>query len=282
MTHRYDGVTTWRLTGLMNRTSRLAPATIVIAAMALLTGCGGGSAPHPTPPPTGSVGSAGPALSPAPTLSSTAGASATPLTANALFRITATATEPDGAVAELTETVYAPVALSAAESALLTAQCPGSGWPGNYPSPTAVRATVVTAVRAGSTPWTSFSPVGITASLGNVAAWSGQFAPTANLGCASPGALAVPGTASGVEAISPASSPAGVAGGEGWFSAIYGFAMSYDGEDPAGPVPAMRVTLSNCALELGPLAISGNPATAGWPSEAQLAVQTSCWFGVTG
>jgi hypothetical protein len=269
----------------MTRISAPIPIATVVVVLALLTGCATGgqlhhhpghpskiAVPTPTAGPTGSM-SATPSVTPS--------AAAVPLPATALFRITGVATAPDGAVADLTETVYAPSALSASEKAQITAQCPASGWPGNYPSPAGVRATVVAALHPGSKAWTAYSPVGVTPSLGNLAAWTGQFDASANFGCASPGAITIPGTTNGIQPVSPAGSPAGALGGTGWYNGIYGFWMYYGGNDPDGPPASLRVTLSDCAIEVGPRALAGNPATASWPTEAQDAQQYACWFGAT-
>ncbi len=261
------------------------PVATLVVAVALLTGCAaGGSLPGPTGHPTRIAVPAptvGPTGSTSATPIATPGAAAGPLPANALFRITGVATAPDGAVAELTETVYAPSALSTTESALITAQCQASGWPGNYPSPTGVRATVVAALKPGSKAWTAYSPVGVTPSLGNLAAWTGQFDPSANFGCASPGAITIPGTTSGIQPVSPAGSPAGAAGGTGWYNGVYGFWMYYGGNDPDGPAASLQVKLSDCAIEVGPLALAGNAATASWPTETQSPDQYACWYGAT-
>jgi hypothetical protein len=264
----------------MTRTGVVRLSIAALVGMLALAGCSGGPGPHPTshvtkaaaPPTTHPSGSASPMPTP--------GATAAPLPADALFRVTATATAPSGAVADLTLTVFAPKPLSSAESAKLTSDCPNQGWPGNYPNPTAIRATATATLHPGSPAWTSYSPVGFGPTLGNLSVWTGKF--TAPYDCTAPEGMLVPSTATAVAPISPANSPAGVQGGMGWYNGIYGFSQTYDGDDPNGPAASLDVKLSNCALQLGPLALAGNPDTASWVTEPQGDPGFTCGFGPTG
>jgi hypothetical protein len=68
----------------------------------------------------------------------------------------------------------------------------------------------------------------------------------------------------------------------GWFNGFYGFSQTYVGDDPNGPADSLDVKLSNCALQLGPLALAGNPDTASWVTESQGDPGFTCGFGPTG
>jgi hypothetical protein len=188
------------------------------------------------------------------------------LPADALWRIRATATGNNGAIADLVETVYKPIAFTAADNTEITAQCPASGWPQNYPNPVSMHATVTATLRPGSKPWTQYSPEGIGFILGNLSAWTGNFynMPSTDCGAATP--LMIPGSANGVAPLSPASDPVGQLGGLGWYSGFYGFSITYDGNDSQ---PSGLITLSNCSLQLSQYATTANPGVVAWASEAQ-------------
>jgi hypothetical protein len=199
------------------------------------------------------------------------------LPADAMWRIRATVTGGNGAIADVVETVYKPVAWTPADNTLVTNQCPASGWPSNYPTPIGMHSTVTATLRAGSKPWTEYSPVGLGFILGNLSAWTGTFYDMSPVNCGAGTPLTIPGSATGVAPLSPASDPSGVSGGEGWYNGFYGFAATYDGNDS---MPAGLVTLSNCSLQLSAYAIAANPAVASWATEAQPQQGGgTCWYG---
>jgi hypothetical protein len=188
------------------------------------------------------------------------------LPANVLFRVTASATDlKSHAVVDLVETVYVPAPLTSAQNALLVKICGNDQYPGDYPNALGVSGTLSATLHAGSPAWTQYSPLGIGAVMENEVAWDVKSAPSANLlGCGTMPPLMIPSTGTGVAAVSPASNPAGVAGGHGWYNGVYGWYITNDTND-AGP--AGLVTITSCNLQLGAAALAAAPKVAQWLTE---------------
>jgi hypothetical protein len=257
----------------MLRTSGTVAITASVAAalvIAALSGCASASPTHDSSSHDHSGSSAGAGITAHPSSTPTATATPTPtpsaLPANVLFRVTASATDlKSHAVVDLVETVYVPAPLTSAQNALLVKLCGNDQYPSDYPNALGVSGTLSATLRAGSPAWTQYSPLGIGAVMENEVAWDVKSAPSANLlGCGTMPPLMIPSTGTGVAAVSPASDPAGVAGGHGWYNGVYGWYITNDTND-AGP-PGL-VTISSCNLQLGAAALAGAPKVAQWPSE---------------
>jgi hypothetical protein len=239
---------------------------VVVAVMIALTGCAPVVRPHPKSiARPSSTATTAPAPTPSPTASSLG-----PLPANALFRITATATASDGAVADLVQTVYQPTAQTAADTTLLNSECNYPGvpdlqgnpdWQTQYSSPLFLRTTMTSTLEPGTTAWSTDDTV-LFAYAENVSAYSGSY-----LGfeayCA-PGSLVIPGTVHGVAPV-PSSNPAGAP--LGWASTVgaYGFdggGNAQDNTDLGG-----TAVIGNCAIELNAAATAAGPAIAAWATQ---------------
>jgi hypothetical protein len=245
-------------------------ASVVFAVMTALVGCAPVIHPHPgsiakhTTPPT-----AASTPTPSPTPSSVG-----PLPANALFRITATATASDGAVADLVQTVYQPTAPTAADTALLNSECNYPGvpdlqgnpdWQTQYSSPLMLRTTMSSTLHPGTTSWSTDDTVLFTYAE-NVSAYSGSYSGFEAY-CA-PGLLVIPGTVHGVAPV-PSTNPAGAP--LGWASSVgaYGFdggGNAQDNTDLGG-----TAVIGNCAIELSPAAVAAGPAIAAWATQPYVA-----------
>ncbi len=192
-----------------------------------------------------------------------------PLPATALFRVTATARAENGAVADLVETVFQPVAPTAVDAALLDSQCnyPGvqslkgqPSWESVYPSPLFVVTTITSAVRAGSPAWLPDDEV-IFYFLGT-AAYSGSFAGFEAY-CA-PGIVRVPGRIHGVAPV-PGGDPVG--GASGWASEIGSYGFDGGRNDPVAPVVGGTAIVSDCAIQLSAAAQAASPVAAAWVTQ---------------
>jgi hypothetical protein len=223
----------------------VVPATIAVLVVAVLGGCAPATSPkakashgHPTPHTTGA-----PTASPTPTAPSLG-----PLPANALFRITATVTEPGGASADLVQTVFAPAAPTASDTALLNAQCnfPGDpGWASNYASPLYVTTTITATLHPGSKPWAADDQVAAYFT-GASSAYSGAYE-GAQAACAS-GYITIPGTMHGVAPVD-ASDPA--TGTYGWASQFGDYGFDGGGNFVGGDAQDSTGTgvVNNCHIE---------------------------------
>jgi len=219
---------------------RTAAVAALLTAAVVLTGC----APHPSPtasPSKTSHAASTPTPSATPTL--------TALPADVLFQITVVATAPDGAIARLTETVHAPVAATATQSADET--------------------LLDTQVTAGT--WNTDNAIAV--DMAGYPVWTGDQRPFQAY-CAS-SLPSIPGAA---RAVSP------VGGGDadtdgGWGIYRYGFAIPTD--PSAGDTPAATdVVLSKCRIQLG-TAASDSVFAGTWPTTAQTDNGLSCFFGGT-
>jgi hypothetical protein len=198
------------------------------------------------------------------------------LPANALFRITALGVQPNGATIDLVQTVFAPTAPVAADTALLNTQCNDSGsptWQSSYPGgykfvDTTLTATVDTTKPAFNTRAsiaTSFDLY--------VAAFSGAYQ-TAQAYCAS-GYIGLPGTMHGVGAVL-ASNPAG--GSLGWASHDRRYGFYGDGNDPGDPNGGDGDTIvKGCAVTISAAALAAAPAIASWQTQPYVQ-KTSCYY----
>lgn len=233
----------------------------VAAALLCLTAC----APQPAPSATAHAAST---TSATPTPSATP--TAPPLPADVLFRISATATAPNGAVAKLTETVHAPVAATdqqTADEAQLDNEC--DSWRTAY-SPTKFLVGQVTAIVVSGT-WDPNQA--IAADMAGYPVWQGDERPFQGF-CAS----AMPNIPGAARAVSP------VGGGDadrngGWAIYRYGFGVPTDPGASAGAGPSTTdAVLSHCTIQLGAAAHDSVFASS-WPGSPQTGKGLSCFFG---
>lgn len=257
--------------------SYLATGSATVIALAIivaLTGCApptrptqtGSSSPLSTPhssptrtsPPAGSPGALG------------------PLPANALFRITATATASNGAsngaVVDLVETVFAPSAATATDTALLNVQCnyPGAPdlqgqptWQDQYPSPLSVTTTITSKVRHGSHAWSAADQV-VFGFLGS-SAYSGAF--TGIQADCSPGLLVIPGTVHGV---APVLSSDPIGGNTGWASGNGEYGFSGGGQDPGQQNVGGTAVISDCGIEVSAAAKAASSVAQSWATHGSV------------
>jgi hypothetical protein len=231
----------------------VALVAVAAALVSMLCGCTTSSAhtSHPTPGP----------LAAAPSLG--------PLPDTALFRITAAAKAPNGAVADLVETVYQPIAPTAKDVALLDSQCNYPGvpslngqptWESAYPSPLIVATTITAIVRAGSPAWSRNEKV-IFYFLGT-AAYSGAY--TGFEAYCAPGIIGVPGTIHGVAPV-PGSDPVG--GSFGWANKFGSYGFNGGGNYPVTPVAGGDAIVSDCAIQLSAAAKAASTVAAAWAAQ---------------
>ncbi|MEP6844306.1 MAG: hypothetical protein ABJA11_12335 [Pseudolysinimonas sp.] len=242
----------------MKRSAILAAAAA--AALLCLTAC----APHPAPSTTARSSGSPVSATPTPTPTLTAA----PLPADVLFRITVTATAPNGAVAKLTETVHAPVAATdqqAADEAQLDNEC--DSWRNAYSSTQFLVGQLSATVVSGS--WDSNQVVA--ADMASYPVWQGDQRPFQAF-CAS----ALPSIPGGSRAVSPVGGGDADRGG-GWAIYRYGFGVPTD--PSAGDTPSVTdVVLSHCGIQLG--AAAHDSVFAGsWPASPQTDNGLSCFFG---
>ena len=192
-----------------------------------------------------------------------------PLPDTALFRITATAKAPNGAIADLVETVYQPATPTAMDVALLDSQCNYPGvpslkgqptWESTYPNPLAVTATITSTVRTGSPAWSPnekviFYFLGTAAYLG---AYSGFEAYCA------PGILGVPGTIHGVAPV-PGGDPVG--GSFGWANKFVSYGFNAGDNYPVTPVVGGDAIVYDCAIQLSAAAKAASTIASAWADQ---------------
>jgi len=239
------------------------PAVVAVAAIAfVLAACSPGSAhPSTSAKPARTAGS-GPVASATPSTS--------PLPADVLFEITATATAPDGTVAQLAEIVHAPVAATdhqAGDQTQLDAEC--DSWQQAFSDPQYVVANVTATVSDGAS-W-SDTDGRIAVDMASYPVWSGDQDPF-QAECAS-ATIHIPGTA---RAVSP------VAGGKpdsdgGWAVFRYGFSTATPGQ--ATPAPS-GIVFSACRVQLGTAAAPSIFAGT-WAAHPETDGGAACRFGGT-
>jgi hypothetical protein len=236
-----------------HRMGFVALTAVAVALVSMLCGCTATSA-H-TPSPTRSTLAAAPAPGPLPK--------------SALFRITATAKAPNGAVADLVETVYEPTSPTAKDVVLLDAQCNYPSvpslkgqptWESAYPSPLIVATTITSTVRTGSPAWSPNEKV-IFYFLGT-AAYSGAYSGFEAY-CA-PGILGVPGSIHGVAPV-PGGDP--VTGSFGWASKFVSYGFNAGGNYPVTPVVGGNANVSDCAIQLSAAAKAESTVAAAWATQ---------------
>jgi hypothetical protein len=185
-----------------------------------------------------------------------------------LFKISVTATAPNGAVAKLTETVHAPVASTdqqSSDEAQLDNEC--DSWRDAF-SPTQFVVGQVNAILVSGS-WDSNQV--IAADMAGYPVWQGDEQPFQGF-CAS----ALPSVPGAARAVSP------VGGGDadrngGWAIYRYGFGVPTD--PSAGDSPTSTdVVLSHCSIQLGAAAHDSVFASS-WPASPQTSNGLSCFFG---
>jgi hypothetical protein len=250
-------------------------AAIAIGVVVALAGCG------PVSPPRAKAGphhpSAAPVASATPTPTATA-VGLGPLPANALFRITATVTEPSGASADLVQTVFAPTAPDASDTVLLDAQCNQSGqptWQSNYTSPEFLTTTITASLHHGSAAWSTNDQVSAYF-LGSSSAFSGSYE-VAQSDCA-PGYIGIPGTIHGVGVVE-AGDP--ISGSYGWASAFGLYGFDGGGNDPSAADSSGTGVVGNCAIEVSAAASAASPVAAAWATQAFVPAR-GCTFTASG
>jgi hypothetical protein len=190
-----------------------------------------------------------------------------PLAANALFQITATATQPSGAKVDLVQTVFAPSAPTASDTTLLNAQCDISGspsWQSQFNGTLVYLTTTITATpRAGTAAWVNHDyDIGFGLGYGD-SAYSGAFRGV-EAPCAA-GEITAPGTVHGV-AVLVVGVPDTDVNGWGYNQAEYGFVGT--GNNPNDPDFGGGTTVvDNCAVRVSPAALAAVPALAGWATQ---------------
>ena len=201
-----------------------------------------------------------------------AAASATPepsassIDPNILFAISVTATAPNGAIADLTQTVYTPVAATtqqAADEAALDGEC--GGWRTEFPA----AEYLVSLIEV-----TDESPAGVR--------WDGSVAVVSMNGwptytgavdtfqayCAS-----YQVNVGSSRAVSPVTAGSGADGLHGWAHVSYGFGIATEaGSDVPGPDDTL---LSNCQITLSP-AVQASVIASTWAAYTD---PLSCAFG---
>lgn len=222
---------------MTNRMPHLLPALLAVA---LLSGC--------TPAPTPSAGPSSSPAGPSATPSASASASADP---DILFTITATATSPSGAVADLRQVVYKPVAeaeLPPTDIAQLDVEC--DGWRPLIAAPSFVVSDIDVTDRSGAgASWNSAVAV---VDLNGWPVFTGQISAFQS-SCSS-----VQVGLGATRGVTP------VEGGD-WELVDYGFGIATEaGADTPTPDD---VLLSDCVMTLGADAASSAIATA-WAGAA--------------
>jgi hypothetical protein len=235
-------------------------AAVAAAAVLFLSAC----APHPAPTPTAHGGGTS---SPSPSASATP--TGPPLPADVLFKISVTATAPNGAVAQLTETVHQPVASTdqqSADEAQLDNEC--DSWRTAFSPMRFVVAQVTAVLVSGS--W-DHNQV-IAADMAGYPVWQGDEQPFQGF-CAS----ALPSIPGAARAVSPVGGGAADRDG-GWAIYRYGFGVPTDPSAGGDGPTATDVVLSHCSIQLGAAAHDSVFASS-WPGSPQTAKGLSCFFG---
>jgi len=247
------------------RTAPLAGVSATAALLLLvLTACGPSADPVPTETSTSSSGPSAPAE---PSSTPTPTSRAADLPEGVLFRVSATATAPNGAVAHLVETVHAPVpTVDATVEAQLDQECAPS-WRNSFPTVAFVAGDVETTVVSGD--WGDDLDR-IAADVAGYPVWTGDTEPYMAY-CAS-ALVGVPGAA---HAISPVNAGGADTDG-GWAVFRYGFGVAGD-PDLSSPGPD-DVVMSDCAIEMSDEALDSALAN-GWADDPKLFGGLACYFG---
>jgi hypothetical protein len=246
---------------------------IALATICALTGCA--PAVHPHPKAGHSHPSTHTASAPTATPISTPTAAALgPLPANALFRITATVTEPTGASADLVQTVFAPSAATPSDTALLDAQCNLAGqptWESAFSSPLFLTTTITATHRAGTPAWPASDEVAAYF-MGSTSAYSGGYT-VAQADCA-PGYIVIPGTMHGVAPVD-AANPA--SGQNGWAAEFGEYGFDGSGNDPGAEDQSGTGVVKDCVIVESAAAQAASSVAAGWLTQP-FQLQYGCNF----
>lgn len=242
--------------------STVTAASVTALVVLGLTAC---APPAPVPSPTSTPSAPTPTATPTPTGVPDA------LGPDILFRISVTATNPNGAVADLVQTVYRPVAatdMQAADEAALDAQC--GSWRTAFPDRRFVVTTITVTDRspAGSG-WGTVPPAVV--SMNGWPVFTGSMT-SFQAYCAS--VQVKVGETRGVTPV-VSGDPDAV---DGWARVLYGFGIATDPSfdlSTKGPYP----TFSDCSIELSQFAVDESPTAAGWADTAQVFPLYGCEFG---
>jgi hypothetical protein len=242
----------------MNKTAPLA-ALAILAALSLAA-CSPGDPTDPEETDTTSTPTATADATPVPD------DGPTPLDPDVLFVISATATAPNGALANLVQTVYKPVSTTnqqGVDEAALDSEC--TGWRDEYPSADYVISLIdVTDQSPAGASWQHSVAV---ASMNGWPVFSGEV-DTFQAYCAS---YQVNLGAS--RAVTPVTPGSGAEGPHGWAHILYGFGIATEaGTDTPGPDDTV---LSNCQITLSAEAAASAIASA-WAWDGN---PLSCSFG---
>ena len=238
--------------------------SIILAATAAALLCLTACAPHPAPSSSAHSGptSATPTATPTPTEA--------PLPDDVLFKISVTATAPNGAVAKLTETVHAPVASTDQQSAdetQLDNEC--DSWRTAFSSTQFVVGQVQAILVSGT--WDPNQV--IAADMAGYPVWQGDEQPFQAF-CAS-ARPSVPGSA---RAVSPVGAGTDPDRDGAWAIYRYGFGVDTDPSTDSDGPSATDAVLSHCSIQLGAAAHTSVFASS-WPASAQTTKGLSCYFG---
>ena len=182
-----------------------------------------------------------------------------------LFRISVTATAPNGAIVELVEVVQVPRALTPDDEADLDAgQC--DLWR-TFADPQVQDGQLTATAISGTWP----AERDVFMFLGQWSLFEGDF--KVFQAYCSPMMLEVPGTSSGRHVFSGTDPD-----NEGWATKSYGFSVDSDSYINPGPDD---VVLSDCVIQLGTAAATASTFVQSWPAHSQDYPGFSCVFGGT-
>ena len=233
---------------------RLIPAAVAALSVIVLAGCG------IMPVPTAATGSLSRSPSPSATGRPTPAPTETRPPADILFTITATLTSPVGAVAQLTQVVYAPTTKLdkiAQVAARLDAQC--SGWQKRFTDPAFVVSTITAKdVSKNGKKWAPSGQFAVT--MAGTAIYEGSLAADPKK-CSTALGL-IPGT---IRGITPVRSDGSADSAEGWGTLTYGFSVPVkDGDDPTDEAYSQ---LSNCKITVSTAAKKLSANAADWATQ---------------
>jgi hypothetical protein len=196
-----------------------------------------------------------------------------PVDPNLLFTISVTATSPEGAIAQLVQRVYKPVAATAAQvadEAALDGEC--DGWRTRFPSASFVVSAIdITDLSPSGASWDGAVTV---ASMNGWPVFTGEVSSFQAYCASDQFAL---GASRGVTPVDAAAS-ADAAGG--WASIEYGFGIATDFMDEE-PFPGYT-HFTNCTIELSQYAVDNSAIAAAWPTSVQEYPSVGCMFGEGG
>jgi hypothetical protein len=198
-----------------------------------------------------------------------------PLPANALFRISATVTASNGAIADLVQTVYKPIAPDPSDTALLNSQCnyPGQPdfqgqptWQSQIPGAVYLTSDMTATLHAGSPAFDNATDFVLFGFPGAPGAYSGSYG-VFEAYCDS-GYIQIPGSVHGVAPISPTDPVNAEFSWAGPNAAAGGYGFSGGGNDPGGPDLGGTAVVKNCSVQVSAAAIAAAPALAAWKTTA--------------